>query len=472
LKRRVKFLRSVLPSDPTQLIFLAGVFCLFVAPRLRWWPPGLGVAPGRLADSLVQQVQFLGVFFLLPISFAGVAGYFVCFWPSDHPFRRILLLVCLPAMAGLCLMYSRLLYLAAPSSSVLEGTGSLVAHKISWAWSLPWKLLSGFHFCLIGLLLIAIYTSRLAFGIAALPLSLPGNTVSLAPDSESWRRVQFLIWVLVGPLYLLSSSLAWFTLGLPMILSSHMPAYTQSVWFSRFSSTIETLVVFAVIFWIAGKEDRQVIWKAVRLPEPRYAGLALAFPIGIAMLLSTSQYLVVRALWAAHDFGRFSPPQFRSYFDLPDPWLLLAFFAAFFEEMIFRGLLQRRFIQRYGIYRGIFLVGIVWAAFHFASDFSFARLTEIDVLLKLGWRILFCLALSYVLGWLALRFGSILPAAIAHTFYNVLVMSGFGPPFLGKDTVLVALWAVLAWALFRYWPVAAENESTEAAPEVTSEPAL
>jgi len=36
----------------------------------------------------------------------------------------------------------------------------------------------------------------------------------------------------------------------------------------------------------------------------------------------------------------------------------------------------------------------------------------------------------------------------------------------------VALWAVLAWALFRYWPVSAENESKEAAPEVTPEPAL
>src|SRR5207249_11697437 len=133
-------------------------------------------------------------------------------------------------------------------------------------------------------------------------------------------------------------------------------------------------------------------------------------------------------------------------------------------------LLQHRFVQRYGIYRGIFLVGIVWAGFHFVSDVSFSRLTATDVLLKSSWRILFCLALSYVLGWLALRFGSILPAAIAHTFYNVLVMSGFGPPFLGKDTVLVALWAVLSWAIFRYWPVSAENESKEAGPEVTREP--
>lgn len=140
--------------------------------------------------------------------------------------------------------------------------------------------------------------------------------------------------------------------------------------------------------------------------------------------------------------------------------------------MIFRGLLQRRFVQRYGIYRGIFLVGIVWAAFHFVSDVFFSRLTESDVLLKLAWRILFCLAFSYVLGWLTLRFGSILPAAIAHTYYNVLVMSGFGPPFIGKDTVLVALWGILAWVLFRYWPVQAEGVLETTATETGTQPVV
>jgi hypothetical protein len=260
LKRFAEFLRSVIPADPTQLIFLAGVVCLFVAPRLRWWPLGLGVASERLTDSIAQQAQILGVFFLLPISFTGVAGYFLCFWPGSRPLRRILGLICLPAMAGLGLMFSRLLYLTAPSSSVLEGVGSLMAQRIRWAWSLPWKLLTGFHFCLIGLLLVALYASRLAFGIAALPLSLPGNTVTTPEDSGAWRRVQLLIWVLVGPLYLVSSLLALFTIGLPMILSSSVPAYIQSVWFSRFSPIIEVVAAFALIFWIAGKEDRHVIW--------------------------------------------------------------------------------------------------------------------------------------------------------------------------------------------------------------------
>jgi len=85
LKRLAEFLRSVIPADPTQLIFLAGVVCLFVAPRLRWWPLGLGVASERLTDSIAQQAQILGVFFLLPIRFTGVAGYFLCFWPGSVP---------------------------------------------------------------------------------------------------------------------------------------------------------------------------------------------------------------------------------------------------------------------------------------------------------------------------------------------------------------------------------------------------
>jgi membrane protease YdiL (CAAX protease family) len=428
---------------------------------------GLGVAPERLAGSFAQQLQGLTVFLPMPITFASVAGYFVCFWPGSRPLRRILRLIYLPAIAGLCFMFGRLVYLTAPSSSVLEGTGSLMAHKMSWAWSLPWKLLPGSHFCLIGLFLITIYTSRLAFGIAALPLSLPADAPSTAQDPVAWERVQYLIWALVGPLYLLSSSLAIVTVGIPIVLSSRILAYVQSDWFPMFSSVAEGLLIFVVISWIAGKGGRQVMWKTIRLPEPAYAGLSLAIPLGIAVLLSTGQYVFDRVQWAAHSFGNMNPPQFVSYFTFPDPWLLFLFFAAFFEEMIFRGLLQRRFIQRYGIYRGIFFVGIVWAAFHFSSDFAFARVTDQEAILKLASRTFTCLVLSYVLGWLTLRTGSILPASLAHTFYNVLVFSDFGHPLIGKSTIQLALWAVLAYALFHYWHARTEDEP-EVAPAVAN----
>src|SRR5207249_12053105 len=95
------------------------------------------------------------------------------------------------------------------------------------------------------------------------------------------------------------------------------------------------------------------------------------------------------------------------------------------------------------MHRGIFFVGIVWGAFHFFSDFSFPRATGLVVLSHLWMRLFTCVTLSFVLGWLTLRSVSILPAAAAHTLYNVVVFSGFAPPFLRKSFVLLAFWAIV-----------------------------
>jgi membrane protease YdiL (CAAX protease family) len=233
------------------------------------------------------------------------------------------------------------------------------------------------------------------------------------------------------------------------------------VWFNELSNVAEAVAMLGVLLWIMGEENRQVIWSTVRLPEPRHAALGLSFPVGITVLISTSQYLFARAQWVAHDFGRSAPPTFSSFFELPDPWLYLLIFSALFEEMIFRGLLQSRFIQRYGVHRGIFLVGIVWAAFHFHSDVSFSRATITDALMILGSRLAVCVVLGYVFGWLTLRFSSIIPAVFSHAFYNVLVFTDFGPSFPGKNAVRIGLWAVLALVLFRCWPVRVEENPAE-----------
>jgi membrane protease YdiL (CAAX protease family) len=223
-----------------------------------------------------------------------------------------------------------------------------------------------------------------------------------------------------------------------------------------------------------GKENRQVIWSMTRLPEPLHAALGLSFPIGIVALIAGAQFLLARAQWAAHGFGRELPPALGSFFNLPDPWLFLSILSAFFEEMIFRGLLQRRFIDRYGIHRGTVLVGIVWAASHFHSDVSFSRATITGTLTILASRVAMCLVLNYVLAWLTLRFSSVIPAALAHAFYNILVFSELDPPFPGKTALRLGLWAVLACVLFRYWPAQTKQgpaqESVPAAP--SPEPAI
>jgi ABC-type uncharacterized transport system YnjBCD ATPase subunit len=83
-----------------------------------------------------------------------------------------------------------------------------------------------------------------------------------------------------------------------------------------------------------------------------------------------------------------------------------------------------------------------------------------------------CLALSFVLGWLTLRSGSVVPAAIAHTVYNILVLSAFGISFSGKSTLRAALWGVLAYALFRYWNVPEESKTETVTVAANLEPTV
>jgi hypothetical protein len=66
---------------------------------------------------------------------------------------------------------------------------------------------------------------------------------------------------------------------------------------------------------------------------------------------------------------------------------------------------------------------------------------------------------------------SIVLAAIAHTLYNVLVFSPNGAQFAAKGVLRVALWAVLAYVLFRYWPVPPQATLGAVATAANPEPA-
>ena len=441
LKRAAEFLRSALPADPFQLLFVAGIVCLVIAHGSQWWP----------------ELGWVNVVGILPIVFAGAAGYFVCFLPGDHTVRRILGLIFLPTVAGLGILFVCLDRLVGPTRSVLDSTGSVVAHQFSWAQRMLWKAPQGFQFTLIGLLLVAIFTSRLAFGIASLPLSLPVRSVSQPEDPGLSRRLKLLIWFLISLTFLPGALLNFVTSGIPFVLTSRTPSYVQSQWFSISLSVVAGVFLLGIALGVVGKDGRAAARSLVRLPSLEWPLLALAFPIGIDTLISFGQYAVDRAQWAAHDFGTLPPPQLASYFKIPVTLgVFLIFISAFVEEVIFRGFLQKRFIRRYGLHRGIFLVGIVWAAFHFYSDFSFRRFTYQEVLFQLCFRLFLCTALNFVLAWLTLRSESIVPASITHALFNAFVFSPVVPSFAGKDLVRIALWAALAYVLFRYWPVPSE----------------
>lgn len=284
-----------------------------------------------------------------------------------------------------------------------------------------------------------ILVARMAFGTSTLPLALPGESNLPADNSGKWRRMQILIFLLVGPLFLANIFATLLGTEVVLVFSSRVPTN----WLTGFFLTLGSVVSFGVLLCFMGREERQQTLGSVRRFGANYFLLAAAFPVGIGMMIPFVEYLSARVGWA-HDFGSYGPPQLGSYFNVPEPWLFLLFFAALFEELIFRGLLQPRFIQRYGLYRGIFLVGIVWAAFHFFSDCSFSRATDLQVLERLGIRIFTCLALSFVFGWFTLRSGSILPAGVAHTLYNVSLYSSLEPSSARSSTMRNASWAVLA----------------------------
>jgi membrane protease YdiL (CAAX protease family) len=141
------------------------------------------------------------------------------------------------------------------------------------------------------------------------------------------------------------------------------------------------------------------------------------------------------------------------------------FFAAFAEEIVFRGMLLSPLVRQYGLHRGIFFTGLIWAAFHFHGDMH-QRYSILQALLEIASRIAICVAMNHALSWMTLRWKSVIPAAIAHTISNVLVVGGInrGVPF--SHEMRIISWAVCAVMLFRFWPI--KEAAGGASPDVAN----
>ena len=475
MKRFGIFLRSVVPADPYQLVFLVAVVFLFVSPRLAWWPSKILESSGAISSTLggVDRqhgfVQLMAVW-LWPIIFAGLAGYFVCLWPGKTPVRRIVWAVCFPTVFSLVFILYGYFQLTRSASSVFELHSSHVVLK--WVQLNAWGLPTGFYFCSSGCMLILAYMLCFALGLTSLPLSWPNELVPSDRNADSWRRVRQLVFVLVGPYFMIASLLGILLIGLVYTAERTISPSLMDL-FGRLAPVLEAALLVGIAVYILGKHARDDARTSLKLPEPRYALLGLVLAFTVSGLISCAEYLVDRAHWAAHDFGKFAPPQLSSYFDITSgwqPWLLLMAFGAFAEEIVFRGLLLPKFLSRYGLYRGIFLTGIVWAAIHFRSD-TYSGLSVGGVLVHLANRVLLCLALNFVFAWMTLRWSSVIPAAITHTTWNILVTVQPDSDQSWDKALAFVLWTILAYVLFRFWPTFGEETSEGIRSEANPEPA-
>jgi membrane protease YdiL (CAAX protease family) len=470
VKRVIQFVRSVIPADPAQLLFLCGCILLFISFQLRWWPAEVTgsvrhIGPTTIYisdDPVLKAVNSWIPFFWfcsIVLCICGAAGLFISLWPGTRPLLCVFLLVWLPSLLALVAICSRFLYLSMdPLFPLLDHAFLMRPHNTSWAMTAVWQLGPGLHLSILGLLLISIFLSRMAFGLSSLPVSLPEPRLQNTADPEHWARIWlfilfvctcgFLVRIIAGLPFL---SL-WFLFKHIGLIGAQGNVDSRAGWIFYLQGPLNLAIFAIAAAWAIGKDRWNSLRLFLRVPPANYLALAVLFPLVLRASFPLIMYSRQRIAWAAFQFGKFDPPSLGSYFAIPAASLFGSFMpAAFFEEVVWRGYLQPWFISRYGLYRGLFFVSMIWAVIHFQSDFSYG-MSDGTVLLGMVERWATCLALGFVLGWLTLRSGSIWPAAIAHGLYNVILESGFsGYPVISRVWT-VLLWVALAWLLFRFWP--------------------
>lgn len=466
LKRLLVFFRSVIPADPWQLVYLVGLVLevvLGALPMLSYDlvpSPGEYLSGGRSFDASAF-VPYAVACVWISLA-ASCVGFFTCFWPGRKPALRIVTAVVLPTVAVLALLIWKLYQLTEPASTIFEphNIGSL----FSWLRANVWHFPAGQYVGVCGVALISIYALRLSVGRTSLPISVSPTGLASQEDIAYWPRILWLLWAFFGAYIVISGLVLLPFVMLEFKLLTRFPSSVVFAMSTGIGRCLDAAILLGISLSILGKQGREATVKSLRLPEPRNALLGILIPAFIFSLVPAGKWTFDRIWWAQHDIGLLRPPQFGSYFDFANalqPWLLLLLVGAFAEEVIFRGVLLAHFIKRYGLHRGIFFTGVAWAMVHFRSDHYFG-LNVGGVVLQLVFRVVFCLAMGYVLAWMTLRWKSIIPAGLAHTVWNILAMSGLVVSFQWTWGVEILLWAVAAQVLWRYWPTENIAEGTAA----------
>jgi membrane protease YdiL (CAAX protease family) len=458
LNRSSEFIRSFFPEDLGQLFFLFGVVSLYISPLLPW-------------TSLTISIPVLGPLGAIwlasyGIQFSGAAGYFVCLRPGRRSGRQVFCWICLPAFIGLLVRCSLQIYgVTTLASSAFQNYGTWLS-KVSLAIGLSIGAItglgSGFHFALIGLVLVGVYLVRNRDGSTSLPLSLSKSSVSATDDARSWSRWQILTWILLVWIFFDWGVLAAISLLRNLRATAGLLSHP---WLAEvFAYTISFSIFIGIAVWIVGKEVWTDLRRSLQLPLPESFLLAIAFPVGAVFLGSLAHYIFDLS-WSAVSAHQGSPhAQFTSYFGFPNAALVCSLLIpVFFEEAVFRGFLQARFVRRYGQVRGVFLGSIVWAGWHFSVDFS-RIVSDSGVLQQLSVRMTLCVGMGLVLGWLTMRTESILPATVAHAIYDALVRLPLRERGLGQRLSINLSWCLLAYVLFRYWGPGQQVKSQEGVP--------
>lgn len=454
------FVRSVLPAEPAHWLILVGSILLFISHYLRWWPDS-GLL--RSLHHFAEWYAYVGPATLL-FTLGGAIGLYMCLVRCSKQNAYPLIAVLLPGTFVLVVIAAAACHwfagLDSVQSALLNVTGQR-APGIFASMKPVTELGPGFEFAALGLLFMACFVVLVHYKRASVPVRLAGSGVwapSSSWDENAGHRTMLFVWMMIAltpllglvdstPLYVLRTFFSDFA-------KVHGPAL---VWALR---TWGALFLFLLVLWAIGPDRRRTLRESHRPPSWKYLALGMLFPVAVASIWPALVYSYDRSQWAIYDIGSFMPPNALKYFAWPTLSSSSLLLGAFIEEIAWRGFLQPRFIRRYGFARGVFLVAIVWTAFHFAGDFN-SGMTAAAVGLDMLSRFSLLTAQSFVLAWLTIRSRSVVPAALMHAGYNALYFAYVGTAARAPFLVTVALWATLAIILFRYFPLESIDEDAQ-----------
>jgi len=90
------------------------------------------------------------------------------------------------------------------------------------------------------------------------------------------------------------------------------------------------------------------------------------------------------------------------------------------EELAWRGYLQNIFTKRFGLTKGLILLGIIWGFFHLPVNLAGYNHPESPILGGFIYMTITSISLGIVFGWIRIRTNSVWPVAVAHGSYNII----------------------------------------------------
>jgi len=115
------------------------------------------------------------------------------------------------------------------------------------------------------------------------------------------------------------------------------------------------------------------------------------------------------------------------------------------EEFGWRAYVQEKLIRKYGLNKGLILLGVIWGYWHLPIGLMGWNFPEHPVLGALILTPLSTVFLGICLGWLYLRSKSIWMPALAHASFNLSATLLFSELIMQKDDLYLQLMFIASW---------------------------